>query len=406
MSTRQWLPSGATLHSATQSMLAQECVWAPARVNSTAWNMCTHPGHLDRHLSRVIQQRGCVECSDVAFMLERLKNGAAQKKRAGPLLVDCGANIGMYSLAAAAAGFSVVAFEPMPTNAVRLLASIRRNDMQQRVHLATLCLSDSTGTPCSLGLNPTNQGHLRHQIGSGAAAAVGGAGAATGDGDGDGAADRGSVLGGGLLTSVAVRLDDMLPAQSDEHPIFLKVDLEGHECRAFRGMTKLLNRSASILGALVEFDKSHECAPRLDPAWTPPGPPLDHPGPPLVGALVELGKSHECCAPMPACTQCIHRTLPYTYVKAPLSDHSILADLHCDRVLQVLRGDDSPTRRRVRAAPPPPWPLSTRRPRAGGLLLTRGALPCARHGTAGQPALEALPHVKNSPPSVIEPLLP
>ena len=53
--------------------------------------------HLDRHLSLLIQKSGCVECDDVAFMLERLKDagGAA-------VFLDVGANIGMYSLAAAA----------------------------------------------------------------------------------------------------------------------------------------------------------------------------------------------------------------------------------------------------------------------------------------------------------------
>lgn len=42
-----------------------------------------------------------------------------------------------------------------------------------------------------------------------------------------------------------------------------QVDLEGHECRAFRGMTRLLNESTRILGAVVEFDKSHACCEEL-----------------------------------------------------------------------------------------------------------------------------------------------
>ena len=76
----QWT-AGASLHRASQSFLSQECVWAAAHVdkNSTSaaaapargvrWDMCTHPGHLDRHLSLVIQKHGCVECNDDTSML-------------------------------------------------------------------------------------------------------------------------------------------------------------------------------------------------------------------------------------------------------------------------------------------------------------------------------------------------
>ena len=44
---------------------------------------------------------------------------------------------------------------------------------------------------------------------------------------------------------------------------FVKVDIEGSECSAFRGMRALLNASTSIIGALVEFDKSHACCSEL-----------------------------------------------------------------------------------------------------------------------------------------------
>ena len=39
--------------------------------------------------------------------------------------------------------------------------------------------------------------------------------------------------------------------------------MEGGECRAFRGMTRLLNESTKMLGALVEFDKSRACCEEL-----------------------------------------------------------------------------------------------------------------------------------------------
>lgn len=189
---------------------------------------------------------------------------ASPRARAAPLLLDVGANIGMYSLAAASVGAHVVAMEPMPSNAVRLLASARRNNWQSRLHLVTLCASEESGRPCHLGLNPTNQGHLRHQVDEPAAAAAAASatqqqaraaelqrlsGASTQDGV------VSSDATGGLLTSASMRVDDVLRPQPRSRPMFVKVDVEGHECRAFRGMRRLLNESGRVVGALVEFDK-------------------------------------------------------------------------------------------------------------------------------------------------------
>ena len=47
---------------------------------------------------------------------------------------------------------------------------------------------------------------------------------------------------------------------------FLKVDIEGDEMQAFRGMTRLLNASAgTFVGALVEFDKIKCCEELVSP---------------------------------------------------------------------------------------------------------------------------------------------
>ena len=269
----QWLPAGASLKQATQALMVQECVWCKASVGNASWDMCTYPANFDRHLSRVIQAHGCVECDDVAFSLMQLASGGGGRTlKAPPMLIDLGANIGMYSLAAAAAGNAVIAFEPMPTNAMRLLASVRKNSFQARFHLVSVCVSDEPGTHlCQLGLNPSNQGHLRHQIGSSSSSSTSSAPSNGGSAGSDQQeAARSSALGGGglfssgasLLTSAAVRVDDVLPPQTTRS-VFLKVDLEGHECRAFRGMTRLLNESTRILGAVVEFDKSHSCCAEL-----------------------------------------------------------------------------------------------------------------------------------------------
>lgn len=50
----------------------------------------------------------------------------------GVLLVDVGANIGALSLAVAAHGFSVLAFEPMPANVLALRHSLCANEPELR----------------------------------------------------------------------------------------------------------------------------------------------------------------------------------------------------------------------------------------------------------------------------------
>ena len=210
--------------------------------------MCTFPSRVDSRLSSPIQRHGCVECSDVAFMLGILKPHTAA------LLVDLGSNIGMYALAAAAAGHSVVAFEPVPANAARLLSSLQRNRWAHRVHLHTMCLSDGPGL-CHLDFSDHNQGSVRHRIAE--------------------ATTRVQAT----VSSAAVRLDDVLPPH--RRPIFIKMDLEGAECRALSGMAGFLKSSSLIAGALFEWDKSAHCCERL---FAP------------LGAFAVLEHEHGLCA--------------------------------------------------------------------------------------------------------------
>ena len=90
-------------------------------------------------------------------MLRRLRASGNRS-----LLLDLGSNLGMYTTAAAANGYSVLAFEPVPSNAARLLATTRRNaHMAMRVRLATMCVSEDQ-TVCQIGTSLTNQGGTRH----------------------------------------------------------------------------------------------------------------------------------------------------------------------------------------------------------------------------------------------------
>ena len=214
------------------------CVWATARTPAPSeWSMCTYPGPLDKYVSRAVQATGCwLECDDVTWMQRLLRSTTS------PLLIDVGGNIGFYTLAAAAAGSAVAVFEPHPVNALHLLSSVRRNSFRS-VQLHTLCVSDAVA-PCTLGEHKTNQGALKHST-----------------------AEAISALApeAAKYRTMAVPLDAVLPPP--RRPTFLKVDIEGDECKAFRGMTRLLNASAgTFVGALIEFDKIKCCEELVAPS--------------------------------------------------------------------------------------------------------------------------------------------
>ena len=242
----------AVVWNATTSALST-CVWARARVGSAvSWDMCTYPRSVDRWVSGAVQKTGCwIECADVEWMLSIL----AQSKNAE--LLDLGGNIGFYTGAAAANGHAVSVFEPSPDNAMHLLATVRHNSWRH-VRLFSLCVSDAT-SPCVLSGHRDNQGSLQHDIAGGAAASPSGALAAASKTGGRQKHPTGWRRG--MVTTMAVSLDEVLPQRT--RPTFVKIDVEGAECAAFRGMQRLLNESTPIMGALVEFDKSHQCCSEL-----------------------------------------------------------------------------------------------------------------------------------------------
>jgi FkbM family methyltransferase len=230
----------AAANTTTQHALST-CVWARARVGTAGWDMCTYPRSVDRWVSAAVQRTGCwIECADVEWMLTLLGRWPRSE------LLDLGGNIGFYTGAAAAAGHAVRVFEPSPDNAMHLLATVRQNAWRH-VRLFTLCVSDASG-PCALSGHRDNQGSLQHDMGS--PPAVSGARRPP--------ASRPAGWRRGAVTTMATRVDDVLPPR--QQPTFLKVDIEGSECAAFRGMRTLLNSSTAIVGALVEFDKISCCS--------------------------------------------------------------------------------------------------------------------------------------------------
>jgi FkbM family methyltransferase len=78
------------------------------------------------------------------------------------LFADCGANLGWYSVIAAALGADVVACEPLPANAALLRSNVERNGLGGRIEVHEIALGDRAGTAV-LRLSADNQGDHRIQ---------------------------------------------------------------------------------------------------------------------------------------------------------------------------------------------------------------------------------------------------
>jgi FkbM family methyltransferase len=191
--------------------------------------MCLYSGTLDSSgVSAAVKKHGCFECGLVRFMLQRLRDASS---RHGATLVDIGANVGMYTLAAAAAGHTAHAFEPTPLTVQKLLRSIEVNGFGPLVTLYPMCLGASRAA-VALAKSDNNQGFLSHRAGA------------------------------GRVQLPMLRLDDVL-APIEARDVFLKMDIEGGECEAEKGMQAFLNRTRRIVGAVMEFGRvTPECCLR------------------------------------------------------------------------------------------------------------------------------------------------
>jgi FkbM family methyltransferase len=132
--------------------------------------------------------------------------------RPGCRVLDLGTHIGTFSLAAAAHGCEVVSVEASPWNAALLQASIDRNSFGKRIRVANVAVSDFSGTlefiqagPFGLVANPT-------------------------------LSDRTTLV-------PAVTGDDLLAQMGWDCVDLIKLDVEGSEVAAVRGMPRLLSRA-------------------------------------------------------------------------------------------------------------------------------------------------------------------
>lgn len=182
-------------------------------------------------VSKNVGMFGKWEPEETQAMLDRLETveKTFDLRREEVFLLDVGANIGWFSLNAAAAGYSVISFEPMASN----LEALRRTlcgapGLQSRVTLFAKGLNDRPGK-CKFFADEMNRGN--------------GFTSCWEDGDPRGAELSKKVYRGQFDLVV---LDEFLgtpeiaPALKNRIGFF-KIDVEGFEPRAFAGALKFLH---------------------------------------------------------------------------------------------------------------------------------------------------------------------
>ncbi|MGD1880438.1 MAG: FkbM family methyltransferase [Kiloniellaceae bacterium] len=145
--------------------------------------------------------------------------------REGDVFCDIGANIGLYSLMAAArvgATGQVYSFEPLAANFASLVENVRLNGYCGRMTPFSLALTDSSG------LFPFH--YLRLEAGS--------SGSQLHE-----AVDDHETSFAPLVTEMkyGASLDDLVESGVMRAPDFIKIDVDGNEARILRGMQRLLS---------------------------------------------------------------------------------------------------------------------------------------------------------------------
>jgi FkbM family methyltransferase len=157
------------------------------------------------------------------FETEQTRYLFDQMQRHGcDLFIDVGANIGFYCIQVALRGLSaaVLAFEPDERNRLQLGANILINRVIGKITVSEKAVSSASGTVTFRPASDTSTGQSRI------------------DEEGPG------VAGGGVSVS-CVGLDDVVALSGRR--IFVKMDIEGHELSAIRGMKACASRNKVFL---------------------------------------------------------------------------------------------------------------------------------------------------------------
>jgi FkbM family methyltransferase len=151
------------------------------------------------------------------------------------ILVDIGANVGMYTIwAAATRGVTVFAFEPEAQNYALLNRNILFNRLEQRVKAYCIGLSDKAGLT-ELFMASVTAGESCHALGE--------------------AIDYKHEPLPVAFTqgSMAARLDDLVAAGQIPTPTHIKIDVDGIEPKVVAGARETL-KSKAVRSVLIELN--------------------------------------------------------------------------------------------------------------------------------------------------------
>lgn len=164
------------------------------------FRVVTDPGDHDDPISESLRNG--------KFPLGRLFDLLRRVVPPGGRVVDLGAHVGSFSLAAAAAGYEVVAVEASPRNAALLRQSIELNSFAN-IKLFNVAVSDKPGNLLFHSQGP--YGHIAPEGYTGETVAV-----------------------------EAITVDELLNRAGWTSSSFMKLDIEGSEVAAIRGMEKTM----------------------------------------------------------------------------------------------------------------------------------------------------------------------
>ncbi len=195
--------------------------WAIRRSNGAVF-LLNYRNMVDRQIAFY----GDFEADQHCYLFSHIGDGGCD------LFLDVGANIGLYSILAARGGLAdrIVAFEPDVRNRVQMEANLLMNGLLSKVEMVAKAVSKETGSIEFLPSPDTVTGQSK----------VGG--------------------GAGAIRVETVRLDDFLDAAGLR--IFIKMDIEGHELEAIKGMERMLTTNK----VFMQVECFTENTPSLDEA--------------------------------------------------------------------------------------------------------------------------------------------
>ena len=159
---------------------------------------------------------GLHEFNDMAFALHLL--------RPGDLFIDVGANVGTYTMLAAAVGAKTISLEPIEAAFDHLMLNVRLNDVSDSVNARRIGVGSCAGIRrFTSGLDTVN-----HVVAA-------------------------NEEPGTAVCEVEVDTLDNIVAGSS--PTLLKIDVEGSETEVLMGAEKVLS-NPSLLGMIVELNGS------------------------------------------------------------------------------------------------------------------------------------------------------